>query len=243
MKFKKLFVDYYAKGIHKRVSRTFREQKRLLGGAQVETIVDLGAHVGSAAWAYRRLFPTARIFCFEPFPASFEMLAHNFAQDPSVICTRAAAAAEHGSHTLFVNESTAANSLFESNSEVVRATGLTALQNVGSVPVETIKLDDFCAEQEINTVDILKLDIQGGELEALRGAEALLQREAISLIYSEVEFVPFYQGQPLFHDISSHLAKSGFRFLNLFNVRRQNGQMLWGDAIFIGPRLEMTRRS
>lgn len=114
---------------------------------------------------------------------------------------------------------------------------MSAMLTINSVEVRTITLDEFCSQRNIQHVDLLKLDAQGGELDALRGAQNLLARGGISLIYSEVEFVQFYEGQPLFHDIWMYLQGHGYSFRDLFNVRRRNSQMLWGDAIFVSREL------
>jgi hypothetical protein len=89
-------------------------------------------------------------------------------------------------------------------------------------------------QQDINHIHLLKLDVQGAELKVLQGSTRLLARKAIGLIYAEVEFIPLYQNQPLFHDVSAWLYAYGYRCFGLYNLAYQrNGQLTYGDAIFI----------
>jgi hypothetical protein len=87
--------------------------------------------------------------------------------------------------------------------------------------------------------DFLKLDTQGSELAILRGAKDALRR--IGLVEVEVEFVEFYENQPLFGDVVQFMTNEGFELLYLnrvFGARRQmyqgpsRGQLLFADALF-----------
>jgi len=66
--------------------------------------------------------------------------------------------------------------------------------------VQTIRLDDV---RDADDAAYLKLDVQGAELDVLRGAQRLL--EQILVIQTEVEFVPMYLGQPLFAEVDQAL--------------------------------------
>ena len=106
------------------------------------------------------------------------------------------------------------------------------LHEIIKVQVDT--LDRFCRNHAIPKLNILKLDIQGGELLALQGAVELLARNAIDIIYIEVEFVPHYENQPLFHQIVGFLSGYGYSLYNLYDlVYARNGQLRFGDAIFL----------
>jgi hypothetical protein len=62
----------------------FSEQKRLLDASSPAVIFDVGAHHGETALAYRKLFPTAIIYCFEPFQESFAILQATLAESARV---------------------------------------------------------------------------------------------------------------------------------------------------------------
>jgi len=82
---------------------------------------------------------------------------------------------------------------------------------VAKHPVKTKALDDIT---EIKDVDYIKIDIQGAELQAFRGAERLLS--GTTVIHTEVEFIEMYEGQPMFSDVDLYLRARGFHFVKYF---------------------------
>ena len=101
----------------------------------------------------------------------------------------------------------------------------------------TLTIDSYCSEHNISHIDVLKLDIQGGELRALRGAANMLRGEAISLIYLEAFLLPFYKEQPLLGDICNELSQYSYTLHNIYNLgfRSTTGRCSWMDAIFVSP--------
>jgi FkbM family methyltransferase len=110
-------------------------------------------------------------------------------------------------------------------------------------PVDTVRLDDI---DGLPHIDYLKLDVQGAELDVLKGGLRTL--ETTLVIESEVEFLPLYENQPLFGEIHIFLRQQGFVLHKLLDIagrgfRPFNGpgnnpfaamsQMLWADAIFV----------
>lgn len=108
-------------------------------------------------------------------------------------------------------------------------------------PVETKRLDDI---PEALGTDYLKLDIQGAELDVLRGAKRVL--EDVLVVETEIEFVPLYEGQPLFADIDVAMRNAGFLFHRFTDIKGATfrplsarapnpfrGQILWGDAVYV----------
>ena len=90
------------------------------------------------------------------------------------------------------------------------------------------------AYPESASLDILKVDIQGGEVKTLHGAAELLKARRIGLIYTEVLFVPLYQGQGWFYDIAAYLEGYGYRLFDFYSfLYGEDGQLKWGDAVFL----------
>ncbi len=108
-------------------------------------------------------------------------------------------------------------------------------------PVETVRLDDC---PETRGTSYLKLDVQGGELAALTGAPELLA--SALAVHVEVQFIPFYEGQPLFAELDQALRAAGYclhRFLPIHsrvfqpllvdeNIYSGLSQVLWSDAVY-----------
>ena len=110
------------------------------------------------------------------------------------------------------------------------------------ITIPTVRLDDV---NEIKNIDYLKIDVQGAELEIFRNGVDRL--EECLVIHTEVEFLPMYEGQPLFSEVELFLRNLGFLFHRfaplvsrtvqplLVNNDKYKGlsQVFWADAIFI----------
>ncbi len=214
----------------------FDYQKMLLekfkGIDQVQTIFDVGAYDGQTALHYASLFPKAQVYAFEPFPESFQQASELTKQEARIKPYPMAVSSSEGKALLNVNEFAPTNSLLASNKIGNNVDNLT--QTKRTEEVNTISLDTFCTNENVTFIDILKMDIQGGELEALKGATKLLEAQKIGIIYTEVEFVSIYKDQPLFSDIELYLRQFGYRLYRIMNMHAdEQGQLLWADAIFL----------
>lgn len=219
----------------------FEDQRRLLEAAAPDfsdlTIVDAGAHVGRVTARYRWMFPRSSIHSFEPAEPAYRQLVKQ-ADDDRIFVYRAALAERCGIETLRVNRDDVTNSLLPSGGAVddpELAERMATLEQV-DIPVTTI--DSWSAEHGVDQIHLLKMDVQGAELRLLRGAERKLAAQEVWLIYSEVSFTRLYEGQAFFWDVAGWLAGFGFELFNLYNCKTgDRGQLTWGDAIFLGPRM------
>ena len=210
----------------------FIDQQALLSQAQVKTIFDVGANSGQTTSRYRALFPDAMIYSFEPFAEPFMEMQREFGGDPAIRPVQFAVSDHCGRKDLFVNQSSLTNSLLAS----VETTGV--YENVGTTEVDVTTIDDFCKRETVADIHILKMDIQGGELMALRGARQMLATKRIHLIYSEVLFAPLYKSQAQFYEICELLFEFSYSLFDFYNlVHMENGQLAWGDAIFLSPQI------
>jgi len=139
---------------------------------------------------------------------------------------------ESGQATLFVRTSPLTNSLKKNT-----GSGLSYfsefVEDRRTIDVQTVKLADFAKTSTVKAIDILKLDIEGSELEVIIGLGSLI--ESVKLIYVEVQFVERYEGTPLFSDVESYLRKRGLIFYQLYDLVRspKDGRLLYGDAMFV----------
>lgn len=197
------------------------------------TIFDIGAHKGQTAIKYRSQFPNAEIYCFEPFPDSIAQLQKRVSDDRRIHIIQKAVDCKKSNTSFYVNGFDETNSLFSRPLSERRYYPKNALtQKV--IKVGTIDIDGFVKENDITNIDILKLDIQGGELNALRGAEFILKTGHVSLIYTEISFISHYENSPLFYEVWSFLSKLGYSLFEIYDLcRATNGQIRYGNALFV----------
>ena len=111
-------------------------------------------------------------------------------------------------------------------------------QTVGRISVKTETLDTFCEKEGIDVIDILKIDAEGCELRILKGISKKLRDRLIGLIYCEVMFTAHYEGGCLFHEVADFLHHNGYTLFDLYDLKRAgNGQLRWGNALFVSPQI------
>jgi len=231
--------DFFSRVNHKRwriqrklTKDAFVDQSRLLEGETVTTIFDVGANVGDITARYLELFPRSTVFCFEPFPEALVSLERRFRNCNRVKLEPYALSSSRGISELFVSQTPVMNSLLEP----VDLDRWGFDKNNPSISIATITMDDFCAENNIEQIDVLKMDVQGSEFNVLIGASNLLKQSSIKVIYTEWQIVPFYEEQRLQADLSLLLAKYGYTLFNIYNlIESKLGQARWGDAIYLSP--------
>lgn len=86
----------------------------------------------------------------------------------------------------------------------------------GETAVAATTIDDWAREAGIAEIDFIKLNVQGAELEILKGAQDALG--TVLGIEAEVSFVKSYLGRPFFSDIDAFLRRSGFHFFDLLGL-------------------------
>lgn len=175
-------------------------------------ILDVGANIGLAALYFRAQYPDAEIVAIEPDPDTFAKLEKNVGGDPRIRPVNAAAAGERGEMLLFRPSGySIASSLKRSGTD---------RDAYASVRAET--LDGLCDELGVSRIDLVKLDVEGAELEALRGFSRL---EGVRVLIGEAH--PELLGDDL---------DAFFALLRGFEVRRLSETE---DAIaFVGTRSE-----
>jgi FkbM family methyltransferase len=200
------------------------------------TVFDIGAAVGDVSAQYLGLFPAGRIHAFEPFPEFFQKLEVRFKTDPRCKLNQAAISDATGSVCLTSNRSAFTNSIWKTDPLATESWGEGVLDTQSTVQVPATTIDRYCQANGIETIDVLKLDIQGGELKALQGAKSLLAAGKVALIYMEVLHAPTYLGQPYFEDYLRFFRELGYVLLNIYNPVTKLGKLLQCDVIFVpGP--------
>jgi FkbM family methyltransferase len=199
-------------------------------------ILDVGARGGGTVFGLHELFPAARIDCFEPSAESFKLLQERFHNTAQVRCVRKAVTDRTGVVKLNVSRTDSTNSLLKAGPEFAAAVDPMHVEVVAVEEVPAVSLDDYCRAESIEHVSLLKLDIQGAELLALKGAEHLLADAGIDLILTEVCFTRLYEGQALVWDLREHLERRGYALYGLYDLTYgRNGMLAWGDGLFVSP--------
>jgi FkbM family methyltransferase len=206
------------------------EHRAALSGLKLATVIDIGANKGQFALFAREAFPNARIRSFEPLAGPCAIFRRVFADDTMVSLHPLAVAPDAGRRIIHVSQSDASSSLLPIGAcqeAVFPGTGLAARTTIDTAPLSACLSPD-----DIAPPALLKLDVQGFELEALRGCGDLLG--LFAYVYCECSFVELYEGQALYKDVAAYLAGHGFEETGRFNetVHREYGAVQ-ADVLFV----------
>jgi FkbM family methyltransferase len=206
------------------------EHEPLFVGQFFDTVIDVGANIGQFAVTAHCANPDARIFCFEPLAGCFARL-RGLAQDyPRLTVFDHALGAEQGQFEINVASNTGSSSILDFTD-----LQLETYPDVSVVGKETIRvevLDKVATPGMTQGRTLLKMDVQGFELEVLKGAEATLAK--IEAVYLEASFVPLYADQPLASDLIVWLDAHGFGLAAVYNVDYGSGAVpKQADCLFL----------
>lgn len=182
------------------------EHQAILRSIRPSLVVDVGANRGQFSLDVRRALPGARVVAFEPLALEAAVYRKIFATTPTHELHCVAVGAQSGSASLHVSAERTSSSLLpigERQSQFFPGT-----HEVGTEAVDVRPLDDFADRFGFGEPALLKIDVQGAELEVVAGAEATLSR--FRWIYLEMSFVELYGGQPLAHEVVAELRARGF---------------------------------
>lgn len=185
--------------------------QRIMKRQPILKIFDVGANRGQVSLYFQKNFSQAQIFAFEPVKNTFLKLEENTKDFNKIKCFQLAFGNTNESKTIFLNNNSEKNSLVDS------------LQNQmdnknNAEKILLRKLDDFCEEEKVDYIDILKMDTEGFELEVLNGACNLLENRKISFIISEAGFSPADNRHTFFSNLFEKLYKQGFRVYGFYDL-------------------------
>lgn len=160
-------------------------------------LLDIGAHVGYYSRRFaRRVGESGKVFAFEPHPRTFALLSSNIVRYKNVTPVRAAVAETAGTAELYdylIMSASGSLHYDESLLDLQKSTignADIAPRIAGDFPVqkfqvETLVLDEYLPAQGIEQVDIVKIDIEGAEIGALRGMQKTIHRSPALIVIME----------------------------------------------------------
>jgi FkbM family methyltransferase len=207
---------------------------RLIEERGIDLVLDVGANTGPSALALRGAGYAGRIVSFEPQSAAYDALEAACRSDAEWECRKIAVGAADGEAELHVSGNSSSSSLLDMEGEHLSAAPES--QYVASECVAVRRLDSLRHDLvRPNDRVYLKLDVQGLELDALRGAEETLTQT--SIVESELSLAPLYHGAPDLMEVVNYLADRGFNLLALepVFVDPHDGRLLQVDGLFARP--------
>jgi len=201
----------------------FKDIKKVMNYSKkhIFNIVDGGSANGGTIIGWKKFFPESYVYAFEPIEnEEIKKVEGSFS---NVKVSFLALGSKEETKKLNVNKYSDTSSFYNNISSEKN------YQREKAIDVKVTTLDKWCNKNHIN-VDILKLDLQGYELEALKGAKEQLDNN-IECILIEVSFIEFYLNQPLFCNIEEFFKKYNFILYNMY--KGYKGKIDFVNCLFV----------
>jgi len=183
--------------------------KRILREGMI--IVDIGANIGYYSLLAASLVgETGRVYAFEPEPHNYNLLKRNISANgyTNIEAHQKAVSSKAGKRALYVGTQSGTHSLFN-----VRET------TTKSVMVDLVVMDEFFRERKKN-VDIVKVDVQGAEMDVLMGMQNVIQNNDHLRLLTEFE-PDLTHAEFSLKEYWDRLTEYGFKYIYLINEQEQ----------------------
>ena len=182
---------------------------------------------GSSRWRHR--FADARIVSFEPLSGPAALWRAVFAGDARATLVEAAVGPEAGEAEIHVSARDDSSSLLPISARQSALFPGTA--EAGTATIRVQRLADALPAADIAAPALLKLDVQGFELQALAGCEDVLER--FDWVYAECSFQELYTGQSFADEVIAWLRERGLRLAGVYHMAYdERGRAVQADFLF-----------
>ena len=210
---------------------------RLFNDRGIRTVLDVGANEGQYAGTLLENGFHGTVISFEPLPGPRRRLAQKAAAAGGrwIVADPIALSDQQGEVTFYEAANSVSSSLLPMCKTHLNAAPESFLRQ--QTNVKAIRLDQFLAEHRPESPLLLKLDVQGAEMQVLRGSGNAL-REAIAGVQVEMSLQILYEDQPLYWEMDCFLRGAGFECCDVIPEFRdpQSLHLLQYDGIYFRKR-------
>lgn len=202
---------------------------------KIDCVLYVGANQGQYFETLRESFPDAHIYLYEPDPELIVKLKRKLKEQSNFTIRQVAVGENPGKSTFYTTSFETNGRLSSSLLKMTAKHEEWALNSkqVASIPVDVIKLDDENLAQYASI--LLKIDVQGFELQALRGGIELLKSKIVA-IDTEVSFQELYHGETNWLDLNVFLEKNAFVVFGIDpwgKYFKSHSELLQADMFFL----------
>jgi FkbM family methyltransferase len=197
-----------------------------------DVVIDIGANKGDYVKKFRRAFPLAKIYAFEPLPDMFALLQTSLRYKNTEIFN-VALADKTGRGKFYYNLDFPDSSSFYKEADFSPQIWNKVVRNIRKITVKTTTLDSVMAgKMKPKDKTLVKIDVEGYEKKVIEGGRKTLRQATACVI--EVHFSNWYEGQPSFEEIFQAMKALGYEYRgNWYQAVLSSGAAGYIDAFFV----------
>ena len=200
--------------------------KKIFGKKKI-FYIDIGTNEGNFLEYLNSQFKFKKIICFEPIKELANNLQNKF---PDVEVNNFALSNKKTKKKFFEYKISSQSSIYKQNDT------FKSLKELKKI----YKIDTVSFDQKFNKnkkIDFCKIDVQGEEMNVLKGMKSNLKKKNIHLIKIEISFLERYQGvKSNFYEIITYLMKFKYHLISISKIKYKDNQILLMDAYFISKK-------
>ena len=196
--------------------KIINQLKRVFLNKKTISVIDIGAHKGEYISSIIKNFNISKAYCFEPNPKVFKILNNKISLNKKIELLNYGASNNSGNILFNENIESSSSSINELNKNsnyykkkffLLNFLGLNEVTK--KIEIKVVTLSDFILENNINKIDLLKIDTEGHEFQVLSGLKDKMHM--INLIHIEHHFDDMIIKDYKLTDIHNLLIKKGFK--------------------------------
>ena len=214
-------------------SNNLNEKKffKLFFKSKALTYFDIGTNYGTNFDSLKKHIKIQSAYLIEPSKYCYDFLSKKYSNNKNIFISNLAFSNKNGER-LFNEFNVKSQSSFYNLKE--KANEKNSLYRVTkNYNIETITLDTFCKNNNIDYIDYLKIDAQDEDLNILKGAENLLSNRQIRLIKAEITVNSHYDSNVSGQEIIIYLSKFNYKLINISETKYDNGSLLFFNGFFL----------
>jgi FkbM family methyltransferase len=184
---------------------------------------DVGANLGQSIERFKKFSKNFKIYSFEPTPALCEILRTKYNNNDNISINQIALGEEKGRTNFNSFKYHKINSIlnidqkskFAKSRKIISKSDDKNFEEI--IDVEISSIDDYCGENNINHIDLLKIDTQGFEDKVLKGSMNFLSKKSIDIIELELVLGFAYEKNLNFYDIEKILMQNDYKLIAIEN--------------------------
>ena len=226
---KEYYKEYTKESYFQNLLLNRDEEDKDLSQGKGKVIFDVGAHAGESAKFFNDIFPLAQIHSFEPIPKMADSLRQLEMNNHTI--EECALSNFDGVQDFNIQDVSHLSSLHKINKDSKESLGYHLNETHQILEVKVKRGDSYIEDKGIISIDLLKMDVQANEVQALEGFSNSISKVKVCLV--EVSFYDFYDNKSSIGSIEKQLLN--FELYDIFEVSK-NPKTLgtdWATLVYI----------